>query len=400
MSSGRSRGRVLIAGGSLGGLMAGAILHREGWEVRIFERVSGEIESRGAGIATHDKLFEAFARAGVRVDSEIGMPLVGRTAFDRHGQEIGHYPYQQVLSPWGILYRRLREAVPAACYELGKEVRRVDSDDRGVALVFADGSRVEGDLVIGADGIWSQVRAQLFPQAKPGYCGYVAWRGLIDESRFEPDFARKYAPIHSFYIERGEQFIFHAVNGSDDSLAVGHRRFGFLWYRAVDEQSELPALLTDIDGVTNAHSIAPPKIQPRHIEHLRQLGEQLLPPDFALALRRTPHPFLQPIFDLKSDTLVKGCVALMGDAAFVARPHVGAGVLKAACDAIALADALKECDSMQAALARYDAQRVPEGKFLVERSRYLGGYLEGSKRVGEPAPVLPIDEVIRESGRG
>jgi 2-polyprenyl-6-methoxyphenol hydroxylase-like FAD-dependent oxidoreductase len=380
--------------------MAGALLLREGWDVQIFERVSGDIESRGTGIATHDKLFEALRRAGARIDDQIGSILAGRVAFDRDGREIGRHPHSQVLSPWSILYRRLRETVPAASYRLGKDVRRVHAGPEGVALEFADGSRTDGDLLIGADGIWSRVREQIFPQSRPTYCGYVAWRGLLDESSFDAAFGRNYGPLQCLYAARGEQFVFYMLNGADDSLEEGRRRFGFLWYRSTDERMELPALLTDEQGVTHVHSIPPPKIRREHIEHLRRIAGDLLPPQFAEVVRRTPHPFLQPIYDLKPDAIVRGRVALLGDAAFVARPHVGAGVLKAACDAISLADALAESPSIEAALRRYQSERVPECHQLVDKARHLGSYLEGSQRQGPPTAVLPTEEVLRESGRG
>jgi 2-polyprenyl-6-methoxyphenol hydroxylase-like FAD-dependent oxidoreductase len=400
MTAGQKRGRVLISGGSLGGLMAGAMLLREGWDVRIYERVSGDIGSRGAGIATHEKLFEAFRRAGARIDDQIGSTLMGRTAFDRSGAEIGHYRHSQVLSPWSILYRRLRETVPVMAYQLGQEVRRVHTGPDEAALEFADGTWAHGDLVIGADGTWSTVREQIFPQSLPAYCGYVAWRGLLEENSFDAAFGRHYGPMHSLYAARGEQFIFHMVNGADDSLEVGRRRFGFLWYRSTDEATELPALLTDEQGVTHARSIPPPKIQRAHIEQLHRIAGELLPPQFAEAVQRTPQPFLQPIYDLKSDTIVRGRVALLGDAAFVARPHVGAGVLKAACDAISLADALREASSIEAALQKYQSERVPECHRLVDKARHLGSYLEGTRRQGPPAPLLPMEEILRESGRG
>ena len=148
---------ALVAGGSLGGLMAGAILAREGWNVRIFERVSGGIESRGAGIATHDALFKAFERAGAAAGGDMGIGLMGRTAFDREGKELCHYPYYQLLSSWSNLYRRLLAAVPQGCYELGREVVSVDDREDGVTVGFADGAHASGDLLIGADGVWSQV---------------------------------------------------------------------------------------------------------------------------------------------------------------------------------------------------------------------------------------------------
>ncbi|WP_213958903.1 FAD-dependent monooxygenase [Variovorax sp. dw_954] len=394
------RGRALVAGGSLGGLMAGAMLLREGWDVQVYERATGDVESRGAGIATHTELFEAFRRAGARIDDQIGSTLTGRTAFDRDGAEIGHYAHSQVLSPWSLLYRRLRETVPAAAYQSGKEVRCVHVGPGEAGLEFADGSKVEGDLVIGADGVWSTVREQMFPESLPVYCGYVAWRGLLDESSFDRAFGRYYGPLQSLYAEHGEQFIFHMVNGADDSLEEGRRRFGFLWYRSTDATSELPALLTDEHGVTHAHSIPPPKIQRAHIDHLRRIAGDLLPPQFAEVVRRTPRPFLQPIYDLRPEAIVRGRVALLGDAACVARPHVGAGVLKAACDAISLSQALKEASSIEAALMKYQADRVPECHRLVDKARHLGSYLEGTRRKGSSVPVLPIEDLLRDSGRG
>lgn len=394
------KGRALIVGGSLGGLMAGALLLREGWDVQIFERVSGDIESRGTGIATHKKLFEAFERVGARIDDQIGATLEGRVAFDREGREIGRNDHAQVLSPWSILYRRLRETVPAAVYQLGREVKHVHPRPDGVTLEFADGSRADGDMVIGADGIWSRVREEIFPKSQPAYCGYVAWRGLLNESDFDVDFARHYGPLQSIYAAIGEQFVFYMLNGADDSLEEGRRRFGFLWYRSMDERTELPALLTDEEGKTHMRSIPPPKIRREHIDHLRQIAGDLLPPQFAEVVRRTPQPFLQPIYDLRPDVTVHGRVALLGDAAFVARPHVGAGVLKAACDAISLVDALTESSSIEAALQRYQAERVPECHQLVDKARYLGSYLEGNQHLGPPAAMLEIEEVLRESGRG
>lgn len=400
MSGGTRQKRAIICGGSLGGLMAGAMLVREGWDVQIYERVGGGIESRGTGIATHKELFEAMRRAGAKIDTQIGALLEGRVAFDRSGREVARYPHRQVLSPWGLLYRRLRDAVPDAVYQLGKDVRYVHVDSSGGWVECADGTRSHADLVIGADGVWSTVRERVFPQSQPVYCGYVAWRGLLDESCFDAEFVRHFGPLQSIYVAPDEQFVFAMLNGADDSLEPGRRRFAFLWYRATEEATELPALLTDDRGVTHERSIPPPNIRQEHIEKLRAAAADLLPPQFAEVVRLAPKPFLQPIYDFRPDTIVRDCVALLGDAAFVARPHVGAGVLKAACDAISLVDALKESASVEAALQRYQAERVPDCHRLVDKARYLGAYLEGTLHRKEAAPILPIDELLRESGRG
>jgi len=391
---------AIIVGGSLAGLFAGAILSKERWSTRIFERSPKSLENRGTGIATHQELFDAFERAGVRVDSEIGMEITGRVAFDREGRELCRFPYRQYLSSWGTLYRRLRDALPANCYQLGTDVVDVVDGPHRAVVSFSDGSHREADLVVGADGIWSTVRAKLNPSAVPAYAGYVAWRGVLDETAVPDDIRDRHSSVQTFFAERNEQFTLYLVSGADDSVVPGRRRFGFLWYRAVDEERELPDLLTEIDGKRNSNSIAPMRIQARHIERLKASAGTMLPPDFAEIVRRTPSPFLQPIYDLVPDRFAFERVALVGDAAFVARPHVGAGVLKAGCDAIALADALKEGDSIPQALKVYERIRMSPCTAMVERARYLGAYLEGSKRGSRPAPVLPLEEIISESGRG
>lgn len=290
--------------------------------------------------------------------------------------------------------------MPADCHVQGAEAVAVENRADGASVRLRDGSVHDADLVVGADGIWSVVRAAVCPEATPGYAGYVAWRGLLAEADAPPDFVRRHAGIQGIYVERNEQFTLYLVSGADDDLTPGRRRFGFLWYRAVDEQTELPALLTEPDGKLNAMSIPPNRILPAHIAHLRREAQRMLPPDYATVVQRTPHPFLQPICDLCSPRIAKGSIALIGDAAFVARPHVGAGVLKAGADAVALAGALERHPTVPEVLAEFQRERLPAGVAMVERSRYLGGYLEGSRRAHDPAPVLPMDEILRESGRG
>jgi 2-polyprenyl-6-methoxyphenol hydroxylase-like FAD-dependent oxidoreductase len=98
----------------------------------------------------------------------------------------------------------------------------------------------------------------------------------------------------------------------------------------------------------------------------------LLAPAIAEIFARTEQPIFQPIYDLASPELVFGRVALLGDAAFVARPHVGAGVTKAALDAACLADALVAHDHIGAALAEYNQVRQRAGDWAVARSRKFG----------------------------
>ncbi len=95
-------------------------------------------------------------------------------------------------------------------------------------------------------------------------------------------------------------------------------------------------------------------------------------------------PILQPIYDLETPHMAFGRVAIVGDAAFVARPHVAAGVAKAADDAAALVGALAH-DEVAPALRRFEAARVPVGRRIIERARHLGAYLQATQTAEERA---------------
>jgi 2-polyprenyl-6-methoxyphenol hydroxylase-like FAD-dependent oxidoreductase len=101
----------------------------------------------------------------------------------------------------------------------------------------------------------------------------------------------------------------------------------------------------------------------------------LLPPPFRAAVAAIAQPFLQPVYDLESPALAFGRIALAGDAAFVVRPHVGAGVVKAADDAAALAERLDAASTIEAGLRAYEACRLGAGQRFVTRARRLGCYL-------------------------
>jgi 2-polyprenyl-6-methoxyphenol hydroxylase-like FAD-dependent oxidoreductase len=102
----------------------------------------------------------------------------------------------------------------------------------------------------------------------------------------------------------------------------------------------------------------------------------LLAPPFAEVMTKTRQPLLQAIVDLETPAMIVGRVALVGDAAFVARPHVGMGTTKAAGDARALADHLASHHDIDAALAAYGAERLAYGQRVVRRGRHLGAYMQ------------------------
>jgi 2-polyprenyl-6-methoxyphenol hydroxylase-like FAD-dependent oxidoreductase len=105
----------------------------------------------------------------------------------------------------------------------------------------------------------------------------------------------------------------------------------------------------------------------------------LLPPQIASSLRLVDCPFLQPIFELESSSLVFGRVVLIGDAAMLARPHIGGAIVKAIEDASALASALDGCIDIADGLRAFEMERLPVGRAFVAQARKLGGYFRDMK---------------------
>jgi 2-polyprenyl-6-methoxyphenol hydroxylase-like FAD-dependent oxidoreductase len=168
----------------------------------------------------------------------------------------------------------------------------------------------------------------------------------------------------------------------------------WLWYHPV-HQAELPRLCTDVAGKCHGLAIPPPLIRPQVIAAFRDEARAILPPQFIALTEATAAPFFQAIFDLDSPRIVAGRVALLGDAAFVARPHVGAGVTKAALNAAWLADALAaEPHNIDAGLAAYEARARAFGTALVARARYLGAHLEEAPRAGLKLDPMTVMQAI------
>jgi 2-polyprenyl-6-methoxyphenol hydroxylase-like FAD-dependent oxidoreductase len=364
--------RALIIGGSVGGLFAAHLLDSIGWDVDVFERVNDDLASRGAGIGTHEALREIMRRLGLPIDNSIVVVTPSYICRDRTGRLILELPTPRMMSAWAPLYRGLRDNLRQARYHRGKDCVEVRSSSNGVTAVFADGSLATGDLLIAADGIRSTVRSQFLPDLKPTYAGYIAWRALVPERDVAPATRAVLEREYLFCVPEGELALCYVVPARNGDTRVGHRDHNLVWYRPADEAA-LADLCTDAQGRQHGGSIPPPLIRPEIITGLRQFARAELPPPLFDVVDRTEQPFFQAIHDLASPRMVFGRVAVLGDAAFVARPHVGAGVTKAALDALCLVEAIAAAGGdLDVALARYDRERCRFGAWIVGRGRDLG----------------------------
>jgi 2-polyprenyl-6-methoxyphenol hydroxylase-like FAD-dependent oxidoreductase len=381
--------KALVIGGSLGGLFAANFLHDLGWQVEVFERVADDLASRGAGIGTHAELVGALANLGIAMDERLGVPVSERVCIDRDGRVRYRTHWGHTMSAWANVYRPLKLRFPAEHYHFDKSLASFSEADGAIIARFTDGTSVTGDLLIGADGLRSAVRAQLFPAIEPAYAGYVAWRAMVEDATLP-------APLHDwlgdrywFVLPPGEMMLCYPVPAKDPSR--NGRDWNIVWYRPV----ALP-VLEDLcrDATGRRHSLAampPPLIRPDVIAQLKADARALLAPQLAALVERS-QPFFQAIFDVESPSVAVGRAALLGDAAFVARPHVGMGVTKAALDALCLSRSMKNSHSLEIALKRYNSLRGEFGRRCVARARRLGSYIEARSRPELPWTAEQLDQ--------
>ena len=388
--------KALIIGGSIAGLFAALLLRRRGVDVVVFERARSELSGRGAGIATHPQILEVLELLGLDT-RELGVTIDARRMFGPDGRLVAEHARRQTMTSWDRLFTLLRAALPDICYRRGLEFARWEQHGGAVTAHFADRSTATGELLIGADGLRSHVRAAILANQPLRYAGYVAWRALAPEHSFPPALHRDLFDALGFCLPPGEQMLGYPVAGPGNDLRPGNRRYNIVWYRPTDEAT-LARLLTDISGQHHEVSIPPPLVAGAVIAELNAAADTLLAPQFRDVMSFAGRPFLQPIYDIEVSRMSAGRIVLIGDAAFVARPHVGAGVVKAAQDAVALADALATGSDIGPALHAFESVRLPVGRRIVARARDLGAAMQAqhaspreramAERYREPAAVL------------
>jgi 2-polyprenyl-6-methoxyphenol hydroxylase-like FAD-dependent oxidoreductase len=372
--------RAIVIGGSMSGLFSAAFLRQIGWQVDVYERSPVELVGRGAGITTHPELLEALEKSGAGT-RDLGVEVEKRITLDHRGRVIAEKHLPQILTSWDRLQRLMRETIDETRYHLGHTFERVEQDGSGVLVHFTGGTRERADLLIGGDGIRSSVREQVAPAVQPIYSGYYIWRGAPREADLAQETRESIFSCFTFFLPERQQVIGYPIAGLNNDLRLGHRRYNFIWYRVGDAQ-ELRRMCVDERGHQHDYSVPPPLIRKDLIAQMRQQAQEIMPPQFLDCLANM-QPFFTPIYDFSAPQLVFGRVALVGDAASSARPHMGFGMAKAGGDAQALAAALASHDGIDAGLAAYNRSRQPIGETIVLHGRKLGTHLGVNLRTEE-----------------
>lgn len=377
---GVSGSRVGVVGGSIGGCAAAIALGRLGCDVTVFERSSGALRDRGSGIGIpvnlRDELIEhGYLPAGYRCWPDGATPDDVRRAGTRRwmisdGSSGGRLMWEQptggavVYNNWSVLWQGLRARVRDVSYRDDSTVTAVVQDDAGVEVALADGTIDRFDVVFGADGYRSLIRGFIDSNSRPRDAGYILWRGnfseaeLSDRRAWDEVVASASVPIVAFDGGHAVMYPIPDFEGFGGGLRVN-------WAIYATRPPEL-----ELDG---AASIPPGTVLPEVFVHLERLRAAVIPADLQpLWAGAMDIVSIQPIYDETVDHYVDGHLALIGDAATLARPHTGSGATKALQDARCLERLGSEHREWSSLLAAYDAQRAPAGRALVELGRRIG----------------------------
>ena len=378
--------RVLVAGGSIGGLTAAVLLRDLGCEVDVLERSQAALEDRGAGIVVLPITERYFTERGGE-DDRVSLKLTYWTYMDREGNVLSADPDHFRFSGWSTIYRSLLQAFGPDRYHLGKEMVGFDNRTDQVTLHLADGSSVEGDLLVCADGLLSTARSILMPEATPRYAGYVAWRGTTPEAALSEQARADLADSMIYQVLDHGHILVYAIPDHEGRTTPPHRVINFVWYRNYPLGGAFEDLMRDEHGLQRTGTMPPGTVRQEHLTEMRSTATEVLAPTLLEVVMGCDETLIQAVFDLESPQMAFGRLCLIGDAAIGLRPHVAAGQAKACADGWALRDALLAANGdVSSALAAWEPGQLALGNRALARTREMGvaSQFEGTMVPGDP----------------
>jgi len=338
-----SNRRALIVGAGIGGLAAGLALRRAGWDVHIFERTETPREL-GFGLGLAPNAIRALREFGVASTVLADAATMGDRAVAEmrrsNGQVLRRLTVRRDQLPPGdmmaivlrpVLHTALLNAVGDDAVVSGREVVRFETTGAGVRVRFTNGDTATGDVLIGADGVGSAIRAQLHPAEPPPHpSGYFALRGASPAT----------------HLLDGVQFIVYFGRGIEIGVVQASRTMVY-WYVSL--------LKNDVDGGA---------LDPRAVLHR---FTKTFDPQFQAIAAVASEMRLDELFAREPlTTWGDGPVTLLGDAAHPMLPHTGQGAAQALEDAVELGGALAAPGDPIAALRAYERVRGPKTRKVVK----------------------------------
>ena len=346
---------ALIIGAGIGGLTAALALQRAGSRVSVYEQVAklGEI---GAGVTITPNachvLNHLLGRALVEHIAHV--PRSGAIKHYRTGQTLvdtarGDLPRQKYGADYCQVHRAdLHAALAAAvtandpgCLHVDSTFTALAETTTGVTASFANGRHATGDLLIGCDGIRSEVRRALWGTDEPNFTGYIAWRGLVPTADLEPAFLM---PDSAAFAGPGRTFTRYKVRQGQLYNFVAFSRREQWQTESWSERADISELLAEFaDFAPEVQAIL-----------------QAVPPDQCFKWGLFDRPPLQ--------RWTRGRATLLGDAGHPMTPFLAQGAAMAIEDGMVLGRAIAAADDWPEALARYETARHARGTFVMLQS--------------------------------
>lgn len=359
----KSKPHILIAGGGIGGLAAALALLLRGFDVDVYEQAA-ELKEVGAGIQISPNGNRALDSLGVcdRLSAMSSHPEAknvrlwntGRTwdAFDLGTEAVRRfgYPYLTVYRPdlLQVLVDGVRAIKPDAVH-LDRRAAGFRQRGGSVVLQFADGTEAGGDALIGADGVHSQIRSQLWGATMAKFTGMVAWRGVIPMERL-PENHR--GPIASAWVGPRGHILHYPLRGG--------RVLNFV---ATIEREDWQTESWSAQGTAEECA--------RDFAGWHE--------DIQVKIRAAPTLFKWALMGREAlDRWTQGNVSLLGDACHPTLPLLAQGAVMAIEDAVILGRCFEKYDTVNVALEAYEAVRRPVTKKKVD------GALDNLKRFHSP----------------
>lgn len=385
--------QLLIAGGGIGGMAAAVAASRAGWEVRLFERAS-EFSEVGAGIQLGpnvtrilrdwglDQALASIAAVPDRLQvrdavtgSTLGALLLGARCLERYGA-----PYLTVHR--ADLHRILCQAAfqtPTVHIKLGHALQDFADDGRTTTLTTEAGQQVEGDALLGADGVWSQVRQQLLNDGAPRFTGHLAYRTMLDQSALPATLRTRQITawlgprlhVVQYPVRRGDWMnVVVIVHGQPPANAAD-------WDHDANSSDLARATAECCTPLRDLLAAAPAATVNEHAWRLWALADR------------------NPVED--GDQMALGRVALLGDAAHPMRPYLAQGAGMAIEDAAELGRSLTmDAVDVPTRLRRYALARWQRAARVQSRSARNGRifHATGLARVGRDTSIRLLGERV------